>query len=184
MTGKLLVLLAAAAAAASGIAYGAISSSGDVIRACYGSATGALRIIDETKASCLPSEKALSWNQTGPQGAAGTAVAYASVGRLGAVFAESSKNVSQANVTHPAAGLYCFGGLGFTPKSIQVTPISGIDASFNPTAIDTIATAIVVFPPDTTAYGCADTDTVRVRTVAAADPATLTDRGFMIWFEE
>lgn len=50
--------------------------------------------------------------------------------------------------------------------------------------IDTIATAIIAFPPTSTAFGCADTDNVRVRTIAASSPTTLANRGFLIWFED
>jgi hypothetical protein len=173
---------------AGGIAYATIPQSSGVIHGCYQTSGGSLRVIGTNPTvgggKCSPGETALDWNQTGPQGEAGTAVAFASVSRLGDVAAAGSKNVSAANVTHPADGLYCFGGLGFTPRSVVVTPISGIDANLNPTFLDTIATAVVVFPPDTTAFGCADTDTVRVRTVAVSSPGTLTDRPFMIWFED
>src|SRR6266487_7160353 len=91
----MFVLLVVAAAVAGGVAYAAIPDSGGVIHGCYGSTTGALRVIDDTKATCGPAEKALSWNRTGPQGAAGEAVAYAAVGRLGSVSAGTSKNISQ-----------------------------------------------------------------------------------------
>jgi hypothetical protein len=169
-----------------GIAYATIPDAADVIHGCYGP-NGLLRVIDSPAETCTPNESALEWNQTGPQGAPGepgTAVGYASVGRFGAVNPDQSKNVGQANVTHPAEGLYCFGGLSFTPKSVVVTPSSGIDAAGNPTFIDTIATASVSIPGVTFPFGCAETDVVRVRTVAAASPGTLTDRGFMIWFED
>jgi hypothetical protein len=173
-----------------GLAYATIPDSGGVIHGCY-SPNGAnapngaqLNIINSDSASCSKGQKEITWNQTGPQGEAGEAVAFAGVGLFGAVNAATSKNVVSANVTHPADGLYCFGGLGFQPRSVVVTPISGINANLEPTNIDTIATATVVFPPETTAFGCADTDTVRVRTVAASSPATLTNRPFMIWFED
>jgi hypothetical protein len=169
-----------------GIAYATIPAAADVIHGCYGP-NGLLRVVNNSSGACQANETALEWNQTGPQGPAGdpgTAVAYASVGRSGIVNPDLSKNVAQVNVTHPAAGLYCFGGLSFTPKSVVVTPTSGIDGDGNPTFIDTIATATVTVPGVTFPLGCAETDTVRVRTVAAASAAALTDRGFMIWFED
>lgn len=173
---------------AGGIAYANIPDSGGVIHGCYKKTSpnqGTLRLIDTEKGqTCSGVENAVDWNQTGPQGAAGTAVAFASVSAAGTVFAAASENVSQASVSHPADGLYCFGGLGFTPKSVVVTPISGINENQAPVFVDTIATAIVAFPPDTTAFGCADTDNVRVRTVAASSPTTLVNRPFMIWFED
>jgi hypothetical protein len=33
----------------------------------------------------------------------------------------NSKGVTDANVTHPATGNYCFYNLGFTPKNVVVT---------------------------------------------------------------
>jgi hypothetical protein len=173
-----------------GLAYANIPDSGGVIHGCY-SPNGAnapngaqLNIINSDSASCSKGQKEITWNQTGPQGEAGEAVAFAGVGLSGAVNPATSKNVVSANVTHPADGLYCFGGLGFQPKSVVVTAISGIDASGGPINIDTIATVSVTFPPETFPLGCAETDTVRVRTVAASSPGTLTNRPFMIWFED
>jgi hypothetical protein len=174
-----------------GLAYANIPDSGGVIHGCY-SPNGAnapngaqLNIINSDSASCSKGQKEITWNQTGPQGEAGEAVAFAGVGLFGAVNPATSKNVVSANVTHPADGLYCFGDLGFQPRSVVVTPISGIDVTGRePTNIDTIATAAIAFPPDTFPAGCALTDTVRVRTVAASSPGTLTNRPFMIWFED
>jgi hypothetical protein len=173
-----------------GLAYANIPDSGGVIHGCY-SPNGAnaqngaqLNIINSDSASCSKGQKEITWNQTGPQGEAGEAVAFAGVGALGAVNDATSKNVVSANVTHPADGLYCFGGLGFQPRSVVVTPISGIGGTGEPINIDTIATAIITFPPQTFPLGCAETDTVRVRTVAASSPGTLTNRPFMIWFED
>lgn len=177
------VIVGAAVAIAGGIAYATIPDSSGVIHGCYGP-NGLLRVIDDSSTACGSNEKSLTWNQTGPQGPAGTAVAFAAVSAGGTVNANLSKNVSQASVTHPADGLYCFGGLGFTPKSVVVTPVSGIDGSGNPTNVDTIATAIVAVPGVSFPFGCAETDNVRVRTVAASSPGTLTNRPFMIWFED
>jgi len=43
-----------------------------VINACYKQVNGQLRVIDTSQGgTCLPSEKALSWNQTGPTGPRG-----------------------------------------------------------------------------------------------------------------
>ncbi len=71
------ILIAAASATGlaligGGIAYagGVIPGSGGVISACYQKAQGQLRVVPAGQ-KCRPSEKALSWNQTGPQGATG-----------------------------------------------------------------------------------------------------------------
>lgn len=61
---------AVAAAAAGGIAWATIPASNAVITACYQKNNGQLRVVDGS-AACNPSELALQWNQTGPQGAQG-----------------------------------------------------------------------------------------------------------------
>ena len=58
-------------------------------------------------------EKPLSWNQqgpAGPQGAPGSALAYAYVTDEGRVVASRSKNMEGATVTRPpgTTGRYCF----------------------------------------------------------------------------
>ncbi len=52
----------------------------------------------------------------GPQGEPGTAAGYATIGPDGVVNPAKSFNITQANVTHPQAGVYCIGGLPFQPK--------------------------------------------------------------------
>ena len=51
----------------------------------------------------------------------GAPIGYARIAASGAVDEAQSKNVADANVTNPSAGRYCFNGLSFTPKSVQVT---------------------------------------------------------------
>lgn len=61
-----------ATALVGGVAYAVIPSPSGVISGCYDKINGQLRIIDaSTGATCRPSEKALSWSQTGPQGLQG-----------------------------------------------------------------------------------------------------------------
>jgi hypothetical protein len=63
-----LLICAVAACAAGGYAYA--SSTGDAtISACAKSANGQLRL--DTGGGCLPSETAVEWNRTGPQGPPG-----------------------------------------------------------------------------------------------------------------
>lgn len=60
--------------AVGGVASAAIPSAGGVIRACYQASSSYVRVIDtDAGQTCTTAEKALSWNQTGPQGAAGPA---------------------------------------------------------------------------------------------------------------
>ena len=59
-------------AIAGGVTYAVADIGGSgVINGCYKSQNGQLRLIDPASASCNPSETAISWNQTGPQGPAG-----------------------------------------------------------------------------------------------------------------
>ena len=44
---------------------------GGMINGCYKSQNGQLRVIDPATDHCLPSETAISWSQTGPQGSPG-----------------------------------------------------------------------------------------------------------------
>jgi hypothetical protein len=75
MDRKRITIIAAAIAAASlaavGVAYAGIPGIGGVIHGCYVPASGTLRVIDNTQASCKPQETALDWNQTGPPGPKG-----------------------------------------------------------------------------------------------------------------
>jgi hypothetical protein len=50
------------------VAQASIPAAGGVIKACYNSQNGLTRIIDSS-AACAKTEKAISWNQTGPRGA-------------------------------------------------------------------------------------------------------------------
>jgi hypothetical protein len=63
------------ALAAVGVSVAAIPSSDGVIHGCYstfGGFSGQVRVIDtQAGAKCLRQEKALDWNQRGPQGATG-----------------------------------------------------------------------------------------------------------------
>lgn len=64
---------------------------------------------------------------TGPQGPAGAATAYAMVAVDGTLVCSGTQstqcsNIAPSNVTRLGTGLYCFYGLGFTPKSIMAVP--------------------------------------------------------------
>src|SRR3954463_12546062 len=62
------LVTAVLAAAAGGLAYAKVTGD-STIKACAKSETGQLRL--DTGNGCLPSESAVQWNQTGPQGATG-----------------------------------------------------------------------------------------------------------------
>src|SRR6185437_10732328 len=59
-------------AIAGGVTYAVADiGGGGVISACYKAQNGQLRLIDPAADQCLPSEKPISWNQTGTQGPPG-----------------------------------------------------------------------------------------------------------------
>jgi len=104
------------------VAYAVIPGSDGVIDACY-NAKGQLRVIDvDAGASCAHSEKALTWNQTGPQGEpgpAGSALAHAYVSDSGVLDAARSKGIAGFAVSN--SGEYCF-KLDFAAKSAIASP--------------------------------------------------------------
>jgi Collagen triple helix repeat (20 copies) len=68
----LAISAVAVVAVAGGVTYAVAQiGSGGVINGCYKSQNGQLRLIDPATDSCHPSETAISWSQTGPQGPAG-----------------------------------------------------------------------------------------------------------------
>ena len=118
---------------------------------------------------------------TGPQGAPGaagaggapgSAVGYARINADGTVDEANSKNVADANVTHPEIGVYCFVGLGFAVHAVSVAPDDygpGEPVLVNPTFHGA--------PP----YDlCGNSPRVRVTT--AVDPTALSDHAFYITF--
>ena len=121
----------------------------------------------------------------GAAGAQGTAVAFAAVSANGTTIASQTKSVADANVTHPASGVYCF-ALPFTPKNAVV------NGSNLGGANDTLPTVYVRRPGDPSPDDCAANDNVRVRTLDLdGNPSTvsstyspaLRDHDFFIWFE-
>jgi hypothetical protein len=109
---------------------------------------------------------------TGPAGPEGPAptLGWASVSSTGTVEASGSSNVTQANVTHPEAGTYCFTDLPFAVRTLAVT---GTHVS---------APKIVTgLPgrPESTAIPCAK-GASRVETFNTAGAST--DGGFIVVF--
>jgi hypothetical protein len=114
----------------------------------------------------------------------GPPAAYAEINADGTLLVDDSgadaglprvRNISQANVSHPTAGVYCFSGLNFDPRSAVVSGANGGGQNF------TLAT-VEINPPGQL-LGCGPNDTVRVRTVDIRTQA-LSDEGFFIWFED
>jgi hypothetical protein len=121
----------------------------------------------------------------GAQGPGGTAVAFTAVTAAGTTITSQTKSVADANITHPASGVYCF-ALPFTPKNAVV------NGSNLGGANDTLATVYVRRAGDGPPDGCGANDNVRVRTldldgnantVSTTYAPGLVNHDFFIWFE-
>jgi hypothetical protein len=140
---------------------------------------GSLRAVD-FGAGQLPAGPA------GATGPAGTAVAYARVGADGTLdpgTPPQNKNVVQANVEHDGTtgeGIYCFGGLGFTPTSGMVT----VDSAMAVLTSNQIA-ALAIQRGNELGSCDANHQQARVSLLRVNDsaPPGLVDHGFYIWFE-
>jgi hypothetical protein len=70
---------------AGGVTYAVAGiGGGGVINGCYKAQNGQLRLIDPATDHCLPSEKSISWNQTGTQGPPGPTGPKGATGATGA----------------------------------------------------------------------------------------------------
>jgi hypothetical protein len=116
----------------------------------------------------------------GPEGPAGTAqsvAAYAEVNADGTVVPGSTGGWSGVTVARNAAGNYCIGGLGFTPRSV-VASGRGDASEFT---IVTTALARAGLPLS----DCPVSAQVRVRTVQVTTaPFLQADRPFHVWVED
>jgi hypothetical protein len=149
----------------------------------------------------IPRGPAGQTGAAGAQGLPGEATAFARVGADGTLDAgtpSQNKGIVQANVQHNAGtatatstgvGVYCFGGLGFAPRSAVVT-LDAADSlpavpSLNPTTAN-LVTSVAVQRGAGTLSRC-DAAHVDAR-VEIVDPSTgggtLTNAGFYIWFEK
>ena len=79
-----------------GIAAATIPAPGGVVKGCYATKTGALRVIDSA-AACKSTEAGLSWNQTGPKGATGATGAKGATGLTGATGATGAPGSTGAD---------------------------------------------------------------------------------------
>jgi type VI secretion system secreted protein Hcp len=97
----ILIVAGGAAAVAS------IPDSGGVIRGCYSTRTGVVRVVDrEAGAKCQSGERALNWNQRGRRGARG---ADGEPGEPGAPGPQGPAGPSDATPMGAPAYLACFG---------------------------------------------------------------------------
>jgi hypothetical protein len=70
---RVVLLLAVLLVAGVGVvvAYASIPDASGVIHGCYKKKNGQLRVVKSDDSQCRPSEKPISWSQTGPQGPPG-----------------------------------------------------------------------------------------------------------------
>lgn len=114
--------------------------------------------------------------RTGPKGDKGDggAVAYARVASDGTIDTGRAKGLTQANMSHPSTGVYCFINLGFTPKNVVAT------LALEPGATgDEVINAAI--PPPSTPLACA-ADAVGIQIRHSRTPGADTNLGFYIAF--
>ena len=198
---RVVLFVAALTALAASVAYAAIPSSDGVISGCRDVKTGALRVIDaEAGETCGGKETALNWNRTGPQGPpgetgpagpAGSAAAYARINADGTVAPDFAHGITNANVSHPAPGIYCLRGLGFQPRAAVATGPATIrpdgSGGFLPNDWDTNVTASLLLANGGAFFVFCDTavgpDQATVR-IYVSNPNGLVDRSFTILLED
>jgi hypothetical protein len=115
--GALAVTAVALVAIAGAVTYAVAGiGGGGVINGCYKSQNGQLRLIDPATDHCLPSEKPISWNQTGTQGPPGPKGATGPAGAKGATGAAGAKGATGAagpkGATGPAGAKGATGAAG------------------------------------------------------------------------
>ncbi len=199
----LIVAFVALFIAATGFAVGAIPTRSGVIHACYKTKNGALSVVSGSKcprgtrplswnqlgpkgsngargATGATGAKGANGGQgaQGAKGEAGTAVAYARVQEDGTLepgdSGRQNKNVVPVDVQHPAAGIYCFGGLAFGVASAMVSPDSAGKITQDATATVAVQRGVTLGECD------AAHQQARVTTLVAG---IATDHRFQIWFE-
>ncbi len=101
------------------VAFGGLALAGGsgVIDACYKTNNGQLRVIDPATDKCLPSETALSWNQTGSAGPSGATGATGATGPAGAMGATGP--TGPTGVTGPMGATGANGAGGATGATGQ-----------------------------------------------------------------
>jgi hypothetical protein len=86
------------------VAFASIPDSSGVIHGCYKTENGQLRVIDPATQQCLPSETAISWNATGPQGIQGATGAQGPQGLQGVTGAMGATGAIGPNGAPGATG--------------------------------------------------------------------------------
>jgi hypothetical protein len=181
----MIVALLALCVALGGSAYAASKINGNDIqnRTIAGkklkNRTIKLRKISKATVQALKGQRGLRGprgrrGRTGPKGANGadgSALAYARVASDGTIDAARAKGITQANLSHPSVGVYCFINLGFTPRNVVATLALEPGASG-----DEVLNASI--PPPNTTLSCGDAVGIQIRHSAGANA----DLGFYVAF--
>jgi hypothetical protein len=136
---------------------------------------------------------------TGPQGPAGTATAFARIDAAGNLIggATQSKGITQTNIQHVAGasaaevagtGVYCIGGLDFTPTSASVSSDNTDSMPSAPTLTGgdiNVVPTVAIFKNEDLGYCDAGHGQVRIAVERINDAAapTLANHGFFLWLE-
>ena len=105
--------------------------------------------------------------EKGDTGAPGSALAFAAVDSNGNVQESLSKNVGDANVSRPSAGLYCFDNLPFSAQNVVATPRAQLNTWISATLGG--------------GFDCEADDDAVVKT-GATGTSTTADRNFSVLF--
>jgi len=142
------------------------------------SATNATNAQNASTANTANSANTANTANTANRATNANTIAYGMFEADGTISAANRvKNLSNANVTHPAAGTYCFEGLSFEALSAMTTGDSGF--GFN----DTLTSVRIATPTGGVLAPCPAAASVRVRTYDVSD-GSLQDRRFLIWFQD
>jgi hypothetical protein len=191
---RLLLAASVLLALAGGIAYAAIPDSNGLIKGCYQSSSGTLRVIGSNPTvgggKCSSTEKSLNWNQTGPKGATGARGPTGANGTNGTTGTTGAVGVTgttgPTGPTGPDGPAAISGAMVVTTAHTFVLEflsngiwLEGGCTGTNPQgAIITLARSSAAGTPNVDAYGFLNQDNV-VQSVNATDlpPVQLGDNG-------
>ncbi len=139
-TGLIVGLIAGGA----GVAFATIPDAGGVIHACYDTSKGNVRIIDSPSQACASKETAVSWNQTGPQGPAGSGgfvsnMVGANISNASLVYADlRGRDLHGASLNGAIINGTDFTGANLSGATIGGGSGAGSQGVITPTAIGTV----------------------------------------------
>ena len=116
------------AVTAGGVALASIPDANGVFHGCYATTSGALRLIDPSKGQrCESGERAVKWNQTGPQGPPGPAPQIYTVDQQAAVIQPQQNTPGDVYCN---IGDHVTGG-GYNLEGISISDLSQIEVNYS-----------------------------------------------------